>query len=90
MCTPALSESSVGSDEKTSVTLSVHRDQRCSNVGTFERKMFCYLVQSVVGRHGHSVGVQHEPLSQQSEEAVCVHDLHLPPVDKHTQTHTQT
>lgn len=55
-----------------------------------ERKMLCYLVQSVVGRDGHSVGVQHEPLSQESEEAVRVHDLHLPPVDKHTITHTQT
>lgn len=49
--------------------------------------MFCYLVQGVVGRHGHGVGVQHEPLSQESKEAMCVHDLHLPPVDKHTQTH---
>lgn len=46
--------------------------------------MFVYLVQSVVDRHRHSVGVHHEPLSQQSEEAVCVHDLHLPPVDTYT------
>lgn len=45
-----------------------------------------YLIQSVVGGHSHSVSVQHEPLSQQSKEAVRVHDLHLPPVDKHTQT----
>lgn len=85
MCTPAPSESVAGTNE-TSVTYSVHRDQWCRNVEILERKMFCYLVQSVVGRHGHSVGVQHEPLSQESKEAVCVHDLHLPPVDKHTHT----
>lgn len=50
--------------------------------------MFCYFVESVVDRHRHSAGVQHEPLSQESKEAVCVHDLHLPPVDKHKRTHT--
>lgn len=50
--------------------------------------MFRYLVKSVVDRHSHSVGVKHESLSQESKEAVCVHDLHLPPVDKHTHTHT--
>ena len=61
-----------------------------SGAVTLGRKLFCYLVQSVVGRHGHSVGVQHEPLSQEGEETVCVHDLHLPPVDKHTHTHTHT
>lgn len=55
--------------------------------GTFEGKALRYLVQGVVGGHGHSVSVQHEPLSQESKEAVCVHDLHLPPVDKHRRTH---
>lgn len=44
----------------------------------------CYLIQSIVSCHGHSVGVQHELLSQKSKEAVCVHDLHLPPVDAPT------
>lgn len=46
----------------------------------------CYLIQSIVSCHGHSVGVQHELLSQKSKEAVCVHDLHLPPVDAPTYT----
>ncbi len=71
--------------EDISHTLCSH--QWCSYVGIFERKTFCYLIQSVVGRHSHSVGVLHEPFSQESKQAVCVHDLNLPPVDKHTQTH---
>lgn len=44
-----------------------------------------YLIQSVVGGDGDSVGVHHQPLSQQCEQTVCVHDLHLPPVGKYTQ-----
>lgn len=47
-------------------------------------EMICYLIQSVVSCHGHTVGVQHELLSQESKETVCVHDLHLPPVDART------
>lgn len=46
--------------------------------------MIFYLIQSVVRCHGHSVGVQHELLSQESKETVRVHDLHLPPVDAPT------
>lgn len=87
MCTPAPSESGAGRSEKTSVQHSVLKNQWCTSAGTFERRMCCYLVESVVGCQCHSVGVQHEPLSQKGKEAVCVHDLHLPPVDKHTQTH---
>lgn len=40
------------------------------------------LVQSVVGGDGDGVGVHHQPLSQQSEQTVSVHDLHLPPVQQ--------
>ena len=48
-----------------------------------------YLIEGVVDRHGDGVGVQHEPLPKQCEETVCVHDLHLSPVEHaHTQTHT--
>lgn len=43
-----------------------------------------YLIQSVVSGDRNGVGVHHQPLSQQREEAVCVHDLHFPPAWKQT------
>ena len=46
-----------------------------------------YLIQSVVGGDGDGVGVHHQPLPQQCEQAVCVHDLHLPSAGKHTHRH---
>lgn len=45
-----------------------------------ELLLWRYLIQGVVGGDGHSVGVHHQPLPQQREQAVRVHDLHLPPV----------
>lgn len=64
-------------------TLGTHthtqKEKRYSRVETF-----CYLKQSIVSCRGHSVGVQQELLSQKRKEAVCVHDLHLPPVDAPT------
>lgn len=44
-----------------------------------------YLIQSVVGGDGDGVGVHHQPLPQQCEQTVCVHDLYLPPAGKHRQ-----
>lgn len=41
-----------------------------------------YLIQSVVGGDGDGVGVHHQPLPQQREQTVRVHDLHLPPAGK--------
>lgn len=38
-----------------------------------------YLIQRVVGGDGDGVSVHHQSLPQQCEQAVCVHDLHLPP-----------
>ena len=50
------------------------------------------LVKGVVGGDSDGVGVHHQPLAQQSEEAVRVHDLHLPPEeeirDKKDKTYT--
>lgn len=87
MCTPAPSESGAGGGEKTRRSHTLYTETKDAvELAHLRGKMLCYLIQSVVGRHGHSVSVQHEPLSQQSKEAVCVHDLHLPPVEKHTQT----
>lgn len=54
------------------------------HIETSRGEMICYLIQSVVSCHGYSVSVQHELLSQESKETVCVHDLHLPPVDPPT------
>lgn len=43
-----------------------------------------YLVQRVVGGHGHAAAaaVQQQLLAQEGEEALGVHDLHLSPVWK--------
>lgn len=48
-------------------------------------KTITYLIQSVVGGDRDGVGVHHQPLSQQSEQTVCVHYLYLPPAGKHIQ-----
>lgn len=50
-----------------------------------------YLIQSVVGGDRDSVGVHHQPLPQQCEQTVCVHDLYLPSAgETHKHTHTQS
>lgn len=43
------------------------------------RRTITYLIQSVVGGDGDGVGVHHQPLPEQREQAVRVHDLNLPP-----------
>lgn len=45
---------------------------------------FTYLIQSIVGGDGDGVGVHHQPLSQQREQTVCVHDLNFSPAGKQT------
>lgn len=50
-----------------------------------------YLIQRVVGGDGDGVRVHHQSLPQQREQAMCVHDLHLPPArwGKHVQPVSQ-
>lgn len=59
------------------------------NVSTSHSSTLTYLIQSVVGGDGDGVGVHHQPLPQQCEQTVCVHDFHLPPADTHTHTGRQ-
>lgn len=37
------------------------------------------LEEHIVGRHGEGVGVKHQTLSEQREEAMTQHDLSFPP-----------
>ena len=63
--------------------------RRVSHNPLVERELFpAYLIECVVGSHCHSVGVQHQSLSQECKETVCVHDLHLPPVEITQNNHT--
>lgn len=48
-------------------------------------KIITYLIQSVICCDRDRVGVHHQPLPEQCEQTVCVHDLYLPPAGKHTQ-----
>lgn len=52
------------------------------NVEKGDAVTITYLIQRVVGGDGNRVGVHHQPFSQQCEQTVCVHDLHLPPAQQ--------
>lgn len=70
--------------------LQTYQDQYDNDARTTEKKTFCYLIQSVICCNRHSAGVQHQPLTQKSKKAVCVHYLHLPSVDTQTHRHNGT
>lgn len=95
--TPALSGSKSGKVIEKKRTKQVNLSDDVRSIGTCALVNNCkedgkmhYLVQCVVGRYWHRVGVQHESLSQKCKKTVCVHDFNLSPVETATHTHTET